>query len=190
MTKLLNIISRHWVVLLVVLCCCIQGAVILLVISVRSKNAVQKSVRPSLRQQKLCLDEMIVVSNKMIGVTLIDLTRIKNNSVDYRWRRWLPNQTKDETGKGATTIRRIKIGDDFTIMGPGNVLKIGKAGVLCDVGGDDFIYVMYQVGATSVYILPDTNFETLTPSEGLACFIAEKTTLVPEPEQGTGPEVH
>jgi hypothetical protein len=27
MTKLLNIISRHWVILLVVICCCIQGSI-------------------------------------------------------------------------------------------------------------------------------------------------------------------
>jgi len=133
---------------------------------------------------------MIVVSNKMIGVTFVDLTRIINNSVDYRWRRWLPNQTKEETGKGSTTIRRIKIGDDFTIMGPGTVLKIGNAGVRCDVGGDDYIYVIFQVGVTSVCILPDTNFETLTPSEGLARCIPEKATLVPETEQGKGSEVH
>jgi hypothetical protein len=134
----------------------------------KSTRADKKTLKIYKKQQKLCVNEMLVMSNKTVGLAFVDLTRVEKNSVDYRWRSWVPNQSKEQTGKGSSTIAQIKIGDDNTIfMGDGCFLKIGDARMTWDVGGDDYIWVFYQPSVTSVCILSDTNFATLTPSVGL-----------------------
>jgi hypothetical protein len=181
MAKLLNIQVRHWVVILSIICCSITGVIILFSSCEKSNCAGQKSITIYRQQQKLCLDEMLVISNRTVGVAFVDLTRVKKNSVDYRWRRWLPNQSKEQTGKGSSTISRIKIGKDNTIfVGAGSFLEIGDARMTWDIGGDHYILVMYQLGATTVCILPDTNFDTLTPSASLTHCEEGRASPIPE----------
>jgi hypothetical protein len=161
--------------------CSISVVIIILSSCKKSESAAVKSLQVFRVQQKLCMDEMLVLSNKTMGVTFVDLTRIEKMSVDYRWRLWAPNQAKEQTGKGSSTISRIKLGKDNTLyMGGGCLLKIGDARVRWDIGGDDYIWVFYQLGVTTVCILPDTNFDTLTPSAGLARCEEVKASLIPE----------
>lgn len=148
--------------------CSISVVIIILSSCKKSDSTAVKPLKVFAVQQKLCMDEMLVLSNKTMGVTFVDLTRIEKNSVYYRWRCWVPGLAKEQAGKGSSTINRIKIGKDGVVyMGDGSFLKLGDARVKWDIGGDDHIFVMYQLGCTTVCLLPDTNFDILSPFFGI-----------------------
>jgi hypothetical protein len=161
--------------------CSVSVVTIILSSCKKPESIASKTSNEFMVQQRLRIDEMLVLSNKTMGVSFVDLALIEKNSVYYRWRCWVPGLGKEQAGKGSSTISRIKLGKDNTLyMGDGSLLKIGDGRLTWDIGGDDHIFVMYQLGCTTVGILSDTNFDTLTPLAGLARCEEAKALLNPE----------
>jgi len=126
----------------------------------KSESTTLKSEKKYKVQQKLCINEMLVLSNKTIGVTFVDLTRIEKNKVDYRWRHWASNSSAEKAGTGSSTLIPLKMGKDEThYFGSGSFLKVGDARLVWNNGEADYIFVMYTQGDTAVWVSPDNNFD-------------------------------
>ena len=132
--------------------------------SCKSESAVNNSVPSNMVSLTCYKNQSIIVSNKITGSGIIDLTRIGQSSVDYRWRFWGQGRSTEQRGENVSELTKmIKLDESLAVTRAHGFLLLGNMRLRWTSGSNDYIRVWYKPDVTTINILSDVEFENLNP---------------------------